>query len=175
MSVSTTSHAPTITAMRVIPVAGQDSMLLNLSGAHGPWFTRNVILLTDNAGRTGAGEVPGGEKIRQTIEDARPMVLGQCVAELGTVLVEIQSRFGDRDTCGRGQQTFDQKTTIHAMTAIESAMLDLLGQDQDMPVADLLGKDRQRDAMEVLNYLFYVGDRRKTDLPYRSTPDEPDD
>ncbi|HEX9786028.1 MAG TPA: enolase C-terminal domain-like protein [Opitutaceae bacterium] len=175
MSVSTTSHAPTITAMRVIPVAGQDSMLLNLSGAHGPWFTRNVILLTDNAGRTGAGEVPGGEKIRQTIEDARPMVLGQCVAELGAVLVEIQSRFGDRDTGGRGQQTFDQRTTIHAMTAIESAMLDLLGQDRGMPVADLLGEGRQRDAVEVLGYLFYVGDRRKTDLPYRSAPDEPDD
>ena len=175
MSVSTTSHAPTITAMRVIPVAGQDSMLLNLSGAHGPWFTRNVILLTDNAGRTGAGEVPGGEKIRQTIEDARPMVLGQCVAELGAVLVEMQSRFGDRDTGGRGQQTFDQRTTIHAMTAIESAMLDLLGQDRGMPVADLLGEGRQRDAVEVLGYLFYVGDRRKTDLPYRSAPDEPDD
>lgn len=29
--------APTVTAMRVIPVAGRDSMLLNLSGAHGPF------------------------------------------------------------------------------------------------------------------------------------------
>ena len=56
--------------MRVIPVAGNDSMLLNLSGAHAPFFTRNVVVLTDDAGHTGAGEVPGGEQIRQVLEDA---------------------------------------------------------------------------------------------------------
>ena len=61
----------------MIPVAGRDSMLLNLSGAHGPFFTRNLVILTDSAGRTGVGEVPGGEKIRQTLEDARALVVGQ--------------------------------------------------------------------------------------------------
>ena len=36
---STASNAtPTVTELRVIPVAGRDSMLLNLSGAHGPFF-----------------------------------------------------------------------------------------------------------------------------------------
>ena len=52
---------PTITELRVIPVAGRDSMLLNLSGAHGPFFTRNIAILTDSAGHIGVGEVPGGE------------------------------------------------------------------------------------------------------------------
>ena len=52
---------PTVTGLQVIPVAGQDSMLLNLSGAHAPFFTRNIVVLTDSAGRTGVGEVPGGE------------------------------------------------------------------------------------------------------------------
>ena len=32
------SDSPKVTEMRVIPVAGHDSMLLNLSGAHGPFF-----------------------------------------------------------------------------------------------------------------------------------------
>ena len=32
------SAPPRITALRAIPVAGRDSMLLNLSGAHGPFF-----------------------------------------------------------------------------------------------------------------------------------------
>ena len=68
---------PKVTEMRVIPVAGEDSMLLNLSGAHGPFFTRNIVILRDSAGRTGVGEVPGGEKIRQTLDDARPLVIGQ--------------------------------------------------------------------------------------------------
>ena len=61
------SGAPVVTAMQVIPVAGRDSMLLNLSGAHAPFFTRNIVILTDNAGHTGVGEVPGGQKIWQTL------------------------------------------------------------------------------------------------------------
>jgi len=66
--------------MRVVPVAGQDSMLLNLSGAHGPFFTRNIVILTDNAGHVGAGEAPGGERILQTLQDARSLVIGQLSA-----------------------------------------------------------------------------------------------
>ena len=56
------TSTPTVTDLRVIPIAGRDSMLLNLSGAHGPFFTRNLLILTDSDGRTGIGEVPGGEK-----------------------------------------------------------------------------------------------------------------
>src|SRR6187397_2064342 len=119
------SATPTITALRVIPVAGRDSMLLNLSGAHGPFFTRNLLILTDSAGRTGVGEVPGGEKIRQTLEDARPLVEGQTVGNLQAILNAMRAKFADRDSGGRGNQTFDLRTTIHAVTAVESALLDL--------------------------------------------------
>jgi glucarate dehydratase len=115
--------------MRVIPVAGQDSMLLNLSGAHAPYFTRNLVILTDSAGHTGVGEVPGG----------------------------------------------DLRTTIHVVTAIEAAMLDLLGQFLDVPVAELLGEGQQRSSVQVLGYLFYIGDRNKTDLAYRNEDDVTDD
>jgi glucarate dehydratase len=160
--------------MRVIPVAGYDSMLLNLSGAHGPYFTRNVVLLTDNSGCTGVGEVPGGERIRQTIEDARSLVIGQPTGTCNRILDTVRDRFGDRDAGGRGSQTFDQRTTIHAITALEAALLDLLGQHLALPVADLLGTGRQRDSVEVLGYLFYVGDRHRTNLPYHSAPDEAD-
>ncbi len=161
--------------MRVVPVAGHDGMLLNLSGAHGPFFTRNVVLLQDSAGRTGLGEVPGGEKIRQTLEDARTLVVGQPVGNFSAVLRTVHERFADRDAGGRGNQTFDLRTTIHAVTAIESALLDLLGQHRGVAVADLLGEGRQRDSVEVLGYLFYVGERRRTGLPYRSEPDATDD
>ena len=68
MEQSERSGSPRIVAMRVIPIAGRDSMLLNLSGAHAPFFTRNLVLLTDNSGHTGVGEVPGGEKIRSLLE-----------------------------------------------------------------------------------------------------------
>ncbi|RZL35344.1 MAG: glucarate dehydratase [Rubrivivax sp.] len=165
------TSTPVIKELRVIPVAGRDGMLLNLSGAHAPFFTRNLLILTDSAGHTGVGEVPGGEKIRQTLEDARQLVVGQPVGSHQGLLQTVQKAFADRDSGGRGLQTFDLRTTIHAVTAIESAMLDLLGQHLGLPVAALLGEGQQRDAVEMLGYLFYVGDRTKTDLPYNAEPD----
>jgi len=160
--------------MRVIPVAGHDSMLLNLSGAHAPFFTRNLVLLTDNAGHTGVGEVPGGEKIRRVLEESQPLVIGQPLAAYNAILNAVRLRFADRDSEGRGQQTFDLRTTVHAITAIESALLDLLGQFLSLPVAALLGEGQQRSSVEVLGYLFFIGERRKTNLPYRSESDASD-
>lgn len=167
--------SPVVKGMRVVPVAGRDGMLLNLSGAHAPFFTRNVVLVTDSAGHTGLGEVPGGEKIRRTLEDARPLVEGQPIGNLQAVLNAMRAKFADRDAGGRGNQTFDLRTTIHAVTAVESALLDLQGQHLGVPVAALLGEGQQREAVQMLGYLFYVGDRRKTDLPYASEPDAQDD
>jgi glucarate dehydratase len=167
--------APVVTGMRVVPVAGHDDMLMNLSGAHGPFFTRNIVILKDNAGHTGVGEVPGGEKIRETLEDARALVVGQPIGSYNRVLAEMRSRFADRDAGGRGQQTYDLRTTIHAVTAVEAALLDLLGQFVGLPVAELLGEGQQRERVEMLGYLFYVGDRTRTDLPYRSEPAAQDD
>ena len=91
--------APRVTDMKVVPVAGQDSMLLNLSGAHAPYFTRNLVILTDSAGNTGVGEVPGGEKIRQTLEDARDLVIGARLETWHEILGAVGRRFGDR--CAR--------------------------------------------------------------------------
>jgi glucarate dehydratase len=162
-----TGRSPRVAAMRVVPVAGQDSMLLNLSGAHGPYFTRNLVLLTDDAGNTGVGEVPGGDKIRRVLEEAAPLVVGHEISGYNAILSAVEERFGDRDAAGRGQQTFDLRVTIHAMTAIESALLDLLGQFRGVPVAALLGKGQQRKSVPVLGYLFFVGDSRKTNLEYR--------
>ncbi len=148
-------------------MAGRDSMLLNLSGAHGPFFTRNLVILTDSTGATGLGEVPGGERIRATLEEAGDLIVGRPIGDWQAVLNAMRTRFADRDSGGRGLQTFDLRVTIHAVAAVESAFLDLLGQFLDVPVAALLGEGQQRDAVEMLGYLFYVGDRRRTDLPYR--------
>jgi len=167
--------APLVTDLRVVPVAGEDSMLMNLSGAHGPYFTRNVVILKDASGHVGVGEVPGGEKIRQTLEDARPLVVGQPIGRHNAILDEMRKRFADRDAGGRGQQTFDLRTTIHAVTAIEAALLDLLGKHLGLPVADLLGEGRQRDRVEMLGYLFFIGDRKRTNLGYRVEGDAKDD
>jgi glucarate dehydratase len=144
------SGAPVVTAMQVIPVAGRDSMLLNLSGAHAPFFTRNLVILSDNSGHTGVGEVPGGEKIRQTLEDASDLVVGQTIGGCNNILAAMRNKFADRDAGGRGKQTFDLRVMIHAVTAVESALLDLLGQHLNLPVAALLGEGQQRANVETL-------------------------
>ncbi len=172
---SNINGAPIVTEFKIIPVAGYDSMLLNLSGAHSPFFTRNIVILKDSSGRTGVGEVPGGEGIRKTLEDARQLVVGQEVGRYNSILNTVRFKFADRDTGGRGLQTFDQRIMIHAVTAIESALLDLLGQFLSVPTAALLGEGQQRNQVEVLGYLFYVADRNKTDLPYLSGEGARDD
>ncbi|QIV82610.1 enolase C-terminal domain-like protein [Mycolicibacterium frederiksbergense] len=168
MSVQT----PIVTEMRVVPIAGHDSMLLNLSGAHGPFFTRNLVILKDSDGNTGVGEVPGGAAIQATLEDARPLVEGRGIGAYNAVLADIRRAFADRDSGGRGAQTFDLRITVHAVTAVESAMLDLLGRHLGVSVAALLGDGQQRDRVQALGYLFFVGDRNRTDLAYRSPADE---
>jgi glucarate dehydratase len=162
---------PRIVKFDVYPVAGSDSMELNLSGAHYPYFTRNIVLLEDSEGRVGVGEVPGGEKITTTLRECEPIVLGAVVSTYADVLRRVRTAFADRDAGGRGVQTFDLRTTIHVVTAIEAALLDLLGQHLDLPVAALLGDGQQRDSVRMLGYLFYLGDRKKTDLPYLSAQD----
>ncbi len=174
MTIASTS-TPVVTELRALGVAGRDSMLLNLSGAHAPFFTRNLLILRDSAGHTGVGEVPGGEAIRQTLEDARTLILGQPIGAVQQLVRRVQERFAERDRGGRGLQTFDLRTTIHAATAVEAALLDLLGQHLGVPVAQLLGEGQQRDRVPVLGYLFFVGDRRQTPLPYSAEPDADDD
>ena len=165
----------TIAKVDVVPVAGHDSMLLNLSGPHAPFSTRNIAIVTDSEGREGIGEVPGGEAIRQTIVDAAEILVGQPVATFRSLLRRVASAYADRDAGGRGLQTFDLRTTIHAVTALESALLDLSGQALGVPVAELLGDGQQRTSVPMLGYLFYVGDPDRTDLPYLREHDGTDD
>lgn len=86
---------PVITDMKVIPVAGYDSMLMSLSGAHAPWFTRNLVILTDSANHTGVGEIHGGEYTCQALERCIPYVVGQPVSLYRKVL--------DRIHCGNSR------------------------------------------------------------------------
>ncbi|MFC0336103.1 D-glucarate dehydratase [Kushneria avicenniae] len=167
---------PTITRMTIVPVAGHDSFLLNLSGGHAPWFVRCVLILEDNAGNRGVGEIPSSEGILKGLEKCRSLVEGTRLnAWKGTLnnARQLLARGGPEE---RGRQTFDLRVAVHVLTAIESALLDLYGQAVEMPVADLLGRmGRQRDEVEALGYLFLLGDPKKTDLPYPIAENPRDD
>lgn len=163
---------PTVAKIEIFPVAGKDCMELNLSGAHAPYFTRNIVIITDSDGRTGVGEVPGGQKITNALENVKELVLGTNIGAYKNTLKKISDWLNAniKDDV-RGQQTFDLRTGVHVVTAIEAPLLDLLGQYLGVPAAALMGDGVQRDRVRFLSYLFYVGDRKKTDLPYFAEED----
>jgi len=162
------STTPIIKSMQVIPVAGHDSMLMNIGGAHGAYFTRNIVILKDNAGNTGVGEAPGGEVIYKTLVDAIPHVEGKQIAVLNKIVSQMHAgnMGSDFETFGKGAWTFELR--VNAVAALEAALLDLMGKFLNVPVCELLGPGKQRDEVTVLGYLFYIGDRQATDLPYQA-------
>ena len=176
-----TGDSPVITQMRVIPVAGHDSMLLNLCGAHAPFFIRNLVLLHDSAGNTGIGEVPGGDGILRALERSVPLVVGTEIGRINRTLNAIRASIvgggsgpAHQVTSAAEQAVLRQPHEINlrldnVITAVEAALLDLLGQHLGVPVCELLGAGQQRDSAPMLAYLFYIGDRTKTDLPYLAT------
>lgn len=161
---------PKIMKMAVYPVAGYDSMTLTLSGAHAPYFTRNIVVLEDETGQRGVGEIHGGEDITKMLESYIPLVEGQKIADYRQVITTIRKKgWLAKGNDGQGLQGLDLKNmkfVVQAEAAVECAMLDLLGKHLNMPMCTLLGDGRQRAEVEVLGYLFYIADCEKTDLPY---------
>ncbi len=166
----TKQGSPIVIDMKVYPVAGYDSMLMSLTGAHAPYFTRNIVVLRDSAGHTGLGEVHGGESITRDLESFIPHVVGRAVGDYRNILRDCQR--SRQPAAGAGDGFVGQslgdflKHVVRSETALESALLDLLGQFLELPVCSLLGDGKQRDEIEVLGYLFYVSDKAKSPVPY---------
>ncbi len=172
-------HTPVITEMRIIPVAGYDSMLMTLSGAHAPFFTRNLVVLKDSVGHTGIGEIHGGDYTCQSLEACIPLVVGKEIGKYRHIMQDIhKAATGSKQDDGEGIQTLDiskLKFVVKSEWAIECALLDLFGQYLGVPMCELLGEGKQRDKVEVLGYLSNVSDKKKADLPYldESISDDP--
>lgn len=171
---------PVVTEMQVIPVAGYDSMLMTLSGAHAPWFTRNLVIIKDSAGHTGIGEIHGGDYTCDALKSCIPFVTGKPIGRYRWILDQIHKASGHAaEDDGEGIQTLDiskLKFVVKAEWAIECALLDLLGQYLELPMCELLGNGKQRDRIETLGYLFYVSDKDKAreQLPYIDESDSRD-
>lgn len=155
-------------------------MLLNLAGAHGPFFTRNIVVLTDSEG---VGEVPGGEVITHCLESCIPLVEGSKLGQYKNTVLVCQHMLEDQmrqqaASAPAGAETAHAqifKKVTNVLTAVEAPLLDILGKHMGVPVAALLGDGRVREDVRFLAYLFYVGDRTKTTLPYVHDDDDSDE
>ncbi|UUX34766.1 enolase C-terminal domain-like protein [Fundicoccus culcitae] len=169
------ANVPKVKDMKVYPVAGHDSPTLTLSGCHAPHFTRNIVVLEDDTGEYGIGEIHGGEHITDQLKRFTQYVIGEPISEYRKVLNKIKNRHrvhvADE---GEGLQKLNianLKYVVQSEAAIECAMLDLLGKHLNQPMASLLGDlGQQRDEVEFLGYLFYSADANKIDLPYEKAP-----
>jgi len=178
---------PVITSMQVIPVAGHDGMLLNLCGAHAPYFTRNLVLLKDSAGNVGMGEVPGGAGILRALENVVTLIVGTQLGRYNRTLNGVRDAIAGKRGGPQHQVSTAAEAAVllqpheinlrleNVITAIEAALLDLLGQHLGVPVCELLGTGKQRDHVPMLAYLFYLGDQNKSALPYLTAADEQSD
>lgn len=162
---------PRVIKMDVYPVAGYDSMLLTLSGCHSPYFIRNIVILEDESGNKGIGEIHGGKHITDTLNTYKEIVIGEEIANYRKVInrIRLRNQLNIEDD-GKGLQELNisnLKFVVQAEAAVECAMLDLLGKFLNKPIAALLGDSGiQRKEVPFLGYLFYIADSKKTDLPY---------
>ena len=119
---------PKIVKMDVYPVAGHDCMELNRSGAHAPFFTRNIVILEDNAGHQGIGEIHGGDYTCEALRACESLVVGQPVGKYRSILDSIHKHTKRaKEDDGEGIQTLDiskLKFVVKAEWAIECALLD---------------------------------------------------
>lgn len=173
--------APTIERMEVIPVAGYDSMLLNLAGAHGPFFTRNIVVLTDSEGVEGVGEVPGGEVITHRLESCIPLVEGSKLGQYKNTELACQHMLEDQmrqqaTSAPAGAETAHAqifKKVINVLTGVETPLLDILAKHMGVPVAALLGDGQVRESVRFLAYLFYGAIAPRPTCPTSTTTTTP--
>lgn len=132
----------------------------------------------------------GGEGIRQALERCRERVIGQPIGRYNRILNDLRQAIAGS---AKGPQTTQHQVTSESearvlkqpheinlrldnvITAVEAALLDLLGQHLGVPVAELLGSGQQRNSVPMLAYLFYIGERQRTDLSYLAGEGSADD
>ena len=171
------SRMPVITDMQVIPVAGQDSMLLSLSGAHSPWFTRNLVLLTDSPATPASGRCMGARPSapcsktsnRWSSARASPTTGTHCSGSPPSPPASGGDRRGHPEPRHQPAEICRAPRHRHRSGAARP-----LRQFVELPVCALLGDGQQHEEITILAYLFYVADKSRTDLPYLDESDSPD-
>jgi glucarate dehydratase len=143
-----------ITDMHVTPIAITDPPLLNAGGLHAPYALRIIVELVTNDNIYGLGEIPGSEESRRALEAIRESIIGMDPFQLNAIEAAIRKRFGPESSEERGEMPWDQRQSVHVLSALEVACYDIMGKVTERPVVDLLG-GKARDRVPFAAYLFY--------------------
>ena len=140
-----------ISEIHITPVAVADPPLLNAAGLHAPYALRIIIELVSADGLSGWSEIPGSEATRAALETAAEQIIGMDPWGLNAIAATLESLANPDE---RGATPWDQRTWVHARSAIEVACYDLMGKSVGRPVVDLLG-GAARESVPFAAYLFY--------------------
>ncbi len=125
-----------ITGLEVTPIALPDPPLLAHGGCHGPYFLRNIVRLTTEAGIVGIGETRGGEETTAALRQAAAIVRGA-------------------DAFAHRRLEADLRHLGPACVAgVELACLDAVGKATGRRLCELLGGP-VREEVEFAAYLFF--------------------
>ena len=123
-----------ITDMILTPVSMGDPPLRNSWGIHEPYFLRVIIQLKTDNGLVGLGEAPGGGAMVASLEAVRKHVIGMDPWQLEPLRITLRNS--------------------RLYSALEEALLDILGKATNQPVSNLLG-GTIRKKVPWAAYLFY--------------------
>jgi len=142
-----------ITEMIVTPIAFADPPLLNAAGLHAPYALRIIIEIKTNEGISGIGEIAGGSAVLESLNQAKKFLIGQDPFKRNKIRITIEDGFANiQDTLNTG---YAPKGVANRMySAINVALLDIIGKAIERPIYDLLG-GKVRDRAEFSAYLFY--------------------
>jgi len=142
-----------ITDMIVTPIAFADPPLLNAAGLHASYALRIIIEIKTDENISGVGEIAGGSAVLASLNQAKSFLIGSDPFERNKIRLKIEQGFASiKDTLNTG---YAPKGVANRMySAINVALLDIMGKAIERPVCDLLG-GRVRDRAEFSAYLFY--------------------
>jgi len=173
--VKPTHDYPIIRKFQVIPVAGIDSMKLKASGIDTPCFTRTIVVIEDSAGHSGVSETSGSAPVYEALNKSSPFLIGRNLGDYKNMLNHIEYAFSDSYNLKCQSVLFPLSIVKHLLSAIETAMLDLLGKTLNVSIASLIGGGQQRHKVALLSNLYFVGDRTKVSQKYRYESGDLDD
>lgn len=150
-----------ISSLKLHSIAIADPPLRSSYGLHAPWALRTIVELETDDGIRGISETYGGDRPREALEAARPVVIGRDPFQLAGLYEQMcadpaRGRYagGDRSQTWLvpGENPLDQNNRTFA--AVEIACLDIIGKAVNQPVCEVIG-GRVRDRVPFSAYLFY--------------------
>lgn len=138
-----------------------EAPLRHSNGAHWGRFVRTVVEVEADNGLVGLGELGGGgESAEGSVGAMLGYLKGHDPYQLEAMRLKI---------CNPTASLYNNRTQIHA--ALEFACLDLMGQEQGLPIHALLG-GALRDRVSFASYLFFRHPNAESGHGEIRTPDQ---